>query len=81
MRWRGVFILILLYFVYLLIGAAVFWSLEYTHEEELCAEIIRQLEEFNLTSSGVNVTTDSQRLRLLVEVSSKAVIRKKSRKI
>ena len=66
MRLRSVAFLIIFYFCYLLIGAAVFWAIEYRNEEDRCLQTIAELQQYEITADRGNVTIDN--LRNLVEV-------------
>ena len=69
MRGCTIFILLVLYFIYLAIGAAIFWAIEFQHEEDLCLQTIAQLERYNLSDINSNVQFENGSLSQLVNVS------------
>ena len=66
MNALGISCLIVVYFCYLLIGAAVFWAIEFRNEEERCLRTIAELEQYNITAKEGNVTISN--LKNLVQV-------------
>lgn len=55
MRWPYIFLLVVLYIVYLLIGAAIFFALEYAHEEQQCNKTMEELQAaFDKLGSNVD---------------------------
>ena len=69
MKKRGVAFLAFLYFSYLLVGAAIFWEIEFGHEEVLCRQTIAELQEYNITNTTEEGNITIADLRNLVEVS------------
>ena len=67
MRIKTILLLVGFYFVYLLIGATVFWALEFTYEERRCLNTIAALQQYNFSqASSENITAAN--LRNLVQV-------------
>ena len=68
MQGRVLLILFVLYFVYLCIGAAVFWAIEFNNEKQLCQQTITQLEKYNLSDVNSDVHFKNGSIRNLVQV-------------
>ena len=61
-------LLLTLYFVYLLFGAAVISLIECNYEEELCRKNIAEWKHYNLTKKGKNFCIYNGNLSDFVEV-------------
>ncbi|CAK8682672.1 unnamed protein product [Clavelina lepadiformis] len=72
MRWRILFGLVSFYVVYLLIGAGVFYALEYTHEENRCQEYLENLAQYNLTQARSTGNVSVEDLRNFIQLVLKA---------
>ena len=66
MRLRAVIFLITFYFTYLLVGALIFYALEFASEEQRCLEAIAEIRRYNLSATEENITVED--FRSLVQV-------------